>query len=160
MVESGFSNFHAGGSFADIQPGSQMLTGLCKLVRRHDGLAPTTLAAFLCGPQARTGSFPDQIAFELGESPEQMKDQSASGCRRVDILGDGAETNTLGLQLCDDLDQMFHRPTETIELPDRQRVAVPGITNGLSQSWPIGFHARRLVLEQLLAAGFLQGVDL
>ena len=64
-----------------------MLAGFGKFVRGYDDLSATASAAFLCGLQTGTCSFPDQIALELCQRAEQVEDQATAGCRGVDVWG-------------------------------------------------------------------------
>ncbi len=137
-----------------------MLPGLCELLRGYNRLAASAAAPFLCCLESGAGSFPNEIAFELGQRPEQMEDQATAKCRGVDAFGDGPEADAFGLQFGDDLDEVLHRSAQAIEPPDRKRVAVSSIAHGLSQPRPIGFHTRCLVFEHFLAARLAQGIEL
>jgi hypothetical protein len=130
------------------------------LIWCNDGLTATAPATFLRSLQPCSGPLPDEITLELRQCPKKMEDQATAGGRGVNVFGDGPEADAFALQFGDDLNQMFHRPTETVELPDREGVAVTRITNSLNQAGPIGLHTRCLVLEQLLAARLPQGADL
>lgn len=68
-----------------------MLAGFGKFLRGYDDLSATASAAFLCGLQTGTCSFPDQIALELCQRTEQVEDQATAGCRGVDVFGDGVD---------------------------------------------------------------------
>lgn len=137
-----------------------MLAGLGELLQRDDSLPATASTSLPCSLKTGAGSFPDQITLELRQCPKQMEDQAAAGCRSVDVFGDGSEADAFGLQFRDDLDEVLHRSAETVELPDRERVTSPGITNSFRQTGSIGSDARGLVFEQLLTASLAQCVEL
>jgi hypothetical protein len=137
-----------------------MLAGFGKFLRGYDDLSATASAAFFCGLQTGTCSFPDQIALELRQRAEQVEDQATAGCRGVDVFGDGSEADAFGLQFGDDLDEVLHRPAEAVELPDCERIAVPNVADRLRQSGPVSFHAGCLILEQPFATCFAQSVEL
>lgn len=137
-----------------------MLTGFGKFLRGYDDLSATASAALLCGLQTGTCSFPDQIALELRHRPEQVEDQATAGCRGVDVFDDGSEADAFGLQLGDDLDEVLHRPAETVELPDCERVAIADVADRLRQSGPVSLHAGCLILEQPFTTYFAQSVEL
>lgn len=66
---------------------------------------------------------------------------SAARCRRVDILGQGPETDLAGFERFDGFDKLFQRPRQAIQLPDNQRVAFPDILKGGLQLRPLPLRA-------------------
>lgn len=81
-----------------------MLACLGELLRRDNSLPATASTSFPGGLETGAGSLPDQITLELRQCPELMKDQATTGCRGVDVFGDGPEAYAFGLQFRDDLD--------------------------------------------------------
>jgi hypothetical protein len=75
FVESSFADFHASGSFANVEPGCQMLPGFGELVRCYDGLSAATPATFLRSLQPGARPLPDQVALELRQCPDMVEDQ-------------------------------------------------------------------------------------
>jgi hypothetical protein len=60
-------------------------------VRGHDGRPTALAAAGPSGGQAGAGPFPDEVAFELGQSGKHVKDELAAGGGGVDRLLEAAE---------------------------------------------------------------------
>jgi hypothetical protein len=52
------------------------------------------------------GPLPDQVALELGEGGEDVKDEPPAGRRRVDRLGERPEADPALLERAHSLDQM------------------------------------------------------
>jgi hypothetical protein len=93
-----------------------------KFTGRDNRASPAMSTARGGGGKPCHGSLFDEIAFESGESAEDMKDQSAAGRRRIDIFGERAQTNAARVQIGDSLDEM------------RQRAAEPSPPTSLVQS--------------------------
>ena len=53
---------------------------------------------------------------------KDMKDQSAAGGRRIDIVRKRAQANVTRVQVGDGLDEMRQRAAEPIELPHDQNI--------------------------------------
>jgi hypothetical protein len=104
------------------------------------------------GGQAGGGAFADEIAFELGQDGEHMKDELAARGGGVDRLLEAAEPDaTLG-QAGDGVDQMPQRPAEVVESPDDEGVA----GRSWSSTWT---RVGRSVRAPLAVSGWLCDVD-
>ena len=65
-----------------------------------------------------------------------MKDQFARRARRVDeAIADGPKADTAIAQFFDELDQVVHRASESIEPPDHKRVALLQLGKASIQAW-------------------------
>ncbi len=73
--------------------------------------------------RARHTSGRGSIALELRERPKSMKHQFAARRGRIDGFGDVLKSDSLGLQLAHQLDQLLERPPQPVEPPDREHVA-------------------------------------
>jgi hypothetical protein len=69
------------------------------------------------GGQPGAGAFADQVAFELGQGREDMKDELAGGGGGVDRLLEAAEPDPALSQPRDGVDQMPQGAAEPIEPP-------------------------------------------
>ena len=122
---------------------------------------PAAVAA--AGPsrgQPGGGPFADQVAFELGQGGEDMKDELTAGSGGVDRLLQTAEPDpTLG-ELSDGVDQMPQGAAEPVEFPDDQGVAGPQLVQDLLEDGPVGAGAAGGLGEHPVAASTLEGVDL
>jgi hypothetical protein len=96
--------------------------------------------------------------FELGQCPEDVKNQLAATGRGVDLLLEGAEADASLLQLPDRLDQMREGAAESVQPPDNESVARAQVPERLGQTRPVGDRARDGVGVELSAAGRRQGV--
>ena len=67
-----------------------------------------------CG-QPGAGAFADQVAFELGQGGEHMKDELAAGGGGVDCLLEAAEPDAAVGQAGDGVDQVPQGAAEPIE---------------------------------------------
>lgn len=68
---------------------------------------PANTAPAARGGQACLGSFADEIALELGERAENMKDQLSRTGRRIDALGQAFEADASGLEIVYGLDEVW-----------------------------------------------------
>ncbi len=70
------------------------------------------------------GSFSDEIAFKLGQCPEDMEDQLPTRDRGIDLLGETLELDSPPLQLRDGFDHMHDRETKAIKPQEDERIAL------------------------------------
>jgi hypothetical protein len=76
----------------------------------------------LRGRKARPCALADDFALELGERPDEMHLQPASGRGRVDRLGQRSEARAAGVEVFHQFDQMFQPAAEPVQAPDDKRV--------------------------------------
>jgi hypothetical protein len=88
------------------------------------------------------------------------KDELAAGRRAVDHLGEAPDSDASLLQVADDLDQMGDGAPEPVQAPNSKDILRADVGERLRQSRPVNTGARKLVAEDSLAPGSLQGVDL
>src|SRR5579859_2817525 len=89
-----------------------------------------------------------------------MKNQFATWGSRVDVLGQADKVNVTGLELIEGVDEVFERATQTVELPDDQRITWPRKREGFRQPLALELGASALVEEELLTAGLFERIDL
>ena len=89
-----------------------------------------------------------------------MEYESAAGRRRVDRLGQGSQAGAVFFQLVYGLDQMRERTRKAIEVPGDENIAVPHESDSLRQPRAVCLRARCTVLENAVATGGAQGVEL
>src|SRR6476661_9116384 len=77
--------------------------------------------------RARVGALLDQIAFELRQRAEEMKDERAAGRGRVGVLGQAFEADPSLRQLRDRAEEMLERASEAVKPPDHAQVAGPRV---------------------------------
>jgi hypothetical protein len=115
------------------------------------------------GPSSRQPSrraFADEVALELGQGREDVKDELAARRSGVDRFLEATEPNTAVGQAGDGVDQVPQRAAEAVEFPDDQGIAGPQLVQHLLESGPVGAGAAGGLGEHPVAAGTLQGVDL
>ena len=89
-----------------------------------------------------------------------MEDEFPAGGRGVDLLGEGFEADTFGVEGGDRLDEVPEGAAETVEAPDDEDVAFSELREGLVKSAALGCRAGDGVGEDPLAAGALQSIPL
>lgn len=67
----------------------------------------------------------DQVALELGQRGKEVKNQTPSRRRGVDVLLETLQTHAGILQLLDQVDQVLDRAAKPVQPPDHHRVAPP-----------------------------------
>ena len=106
------------------------------------------------------GAFTDEVALELRQSGEHVKDKSAAGGGGVDRLLEAAEPDATISQAGDGVDQMAQGAAEAVQFPDDEGVARTQLVQELLEGGPVGAGAAGRFGEHSVAAGALQGVDL
>ena len=115
---------------------------------------PTSLAPpSACGLQARLGPLADQVPLELGQGPEDVKDELAAAGGRVDRLLEAAEPDLPRLQGGDRLNQVLERTSQPVELPDDEGVAGPEEGERFGESGAFVLGTAGDVGEELPTAG-------
>jgi hypothetical protein len=89
-----------------------------------------------------------------------MENQPFAWRRRIDLLGGRAEPNAPIVQIAHRVDEMGHRSSEPVELPNHKGVTLAQISQSLGESRPIAFGAGGLVLEDALTLGSGQSIAL
>jgi hypothetical protein len=87
-----------------------------ELFVRHDGLASALATARLGCIEAGAGSFADEVALELSERAENVKDEPSAGCGGINRFCQRAEADAARFQAVHCLDQVRQRAAEPIEL--------------------------------------------
>jgi hypothetical protein len=126
----------------------------------HDGFASALATARCRGVKTRAGPFANEVALELPQRAENVKDEPSPWRRGVDRLGERAEADAAPVQGADRFDQMRQRAAETIELPYRQDIALTRKIQRRRQSGPLGFRSRGPVFENTNASGLGERVEL
>ena len=63
------------------------------------------------------GSFPDEVALELGKCGEDVKDEPAGWGDGFDLLGNGFEVDLALFEFRDEADQVGKVPAEPVQSP-------------------------------------------
>src|SRR4029077_20500307 len=92
---------------------------------RIELLAPAPDAAF-SARRGQTGGrpFADHGAFELGEATDHLHHHATRWRRGVDRLGDRAEAGAGGADSLHDVEYVFQRPRQAVELPDNDNITL------------------------------------
>jgi hypothetical protein len=122
--------------------------------------ATTPAATGPGGGQPSAGALADEVAFELGQGGEHMKDELAARGGGVDGLLQAAEPDAAVGQAGDGVDQVTQRPPEAVEFPDDQGVAGAELVKDLFEGGAVGACAAGGLGEDPVAAGRGEGVDL
>jgi hypothetical protein len=119
-------------------------------------LAPTDAPSCAGCGQPSVRALANEIALELGNSAEDVKDQLPAWRRRVDALREADELNTTLAQLFDHLDQVGQGPAEAVQFPHDKRVAWARLGERFGQLRAVSLCATGGVGEDAHASGFLQ----
>ena len=79
------------------------------------------------------GALPDQVAFELGQRPEDVEDELAAAGGGVDLLLQGLEADAPLLKQGDGVDEVAQGAAKSIQPPDDQGVAGAGKSRASSR---------------------------
>jgi hypothetical protein len=130
-------------------------------------LWPATADAALSTRRSDAGGspLPDHGTFELGKRANHLHHHAPGRRRSVDVLRDGPEPGTSHGDPLHDVQHVFQRPGETIELPDHHGVAIAQMVEHAVQLGTVPSATGRSFLEEAPASrGFqrfcLQGVVL
>jgi len=77
----------------------------------------------------------------MSERAEDVRDQPPACRGGVNLLGQCVQTGATAFKLTDGGDEVRHRPAQSVELLDHQRVAASHIGKRLRESRRIGFGA-------------------
>ena len=108
--------------------------------------------------QPGTGPFPDEVALELGQRAEDVKDQFAARGGGIDALGQAAQANLALLEGGDDLDEVPQGAAQAVQAPDDQGIAGAHVGQRLREAGPLGGRAALGIGEHTLTAGSLEGI--
>lgn len=153
-VERCLADFDASCSFANRKTLGDKRLSAPELFVSHDGFAPAPATAGHRRIEAGASSFADEVALELSERAENVKNEPSAWRRGVDRFCQRAEADAARFQAVHRLDQVRQRTAEPIELPHRQDIAVSHEAQRSFQSRAVGFGSGRFVLEHARAAGF------
>jgi len=123
-------------------------------------VAATGPASCTSSSQACPSAFPDQVALELRQRSEDMKDQLPSCARCLDLLGDALEADSLFFQLGDDVHEVGQTAAKPIQPPHNKRVARSDLVQQFVQLGPSCQRSRDDIDEDPVTACRLQRVDL
>lgn len=113
------------------------------------------------GGQTVHRPFGHQSMLKLGDRAKDLEEHPTGGGGRVDALVKDDEVNTALLQGVGQVDEVFQRPTEPVELGDDELIACPvGREQGLVEFGSAGELSGGRVEEDLLAAGRGQSIVL
>src|SRR4051794_16725647 len=94
-------------------------------------------------PPPRSGSFepclcpfPDEVPLEFRQGAEDLEDEPPPAGCRIDCLLEALKADALLLEVSDEVDEVAKGPTQPIQAPDDQRIALADIGECLSQAWP------------------------
>ncbi len=142
------------------------LSAISRRLAAIELLASTADASF--GPgggDAGGGSLPDHGALELGERADHLHHHAAGRGGGVDVLGDRAEAGAGIGDSLHDVQHVFQRARQAVELPDNDDIALAQLVEHAVQLGPVPAPAGGGLLEQAAAPGGakrlgLQGVVL
>ena len=86
-IEHGLADLDASRDLTNGEALNEEGVSAPELFFRHDGFAPALAPARRRGVEAGAGSFADEVALELPERAEDVRDKPSSWRRGVDRLG-------------------------------------------------------------------------
>ena len=110
--------------------------------------------------QSRLGPLPDEVALELGQRPKHMEHQFATARRGVEVFLETLETDATLREVRDHLDEMAEGPSEAIEFPNHQHVALAEMRQRLLQDRPFGTRPADNLFIDLPTARLTQSIQL
>ena len=106
------------------------------------------------------GPLADEVALELGQRPKHMEHQFATARRGVEVFLETLEPDATLREVADHLDEMAEGPSEAIEFPNHQDVAMTEMRQRLLQDRPFGTCPTDDFLIDLPTARLAQGIQL
>ena len=82
------------------------------------------------------GPLPDDGPLELRDAAEDVEDQSAPRCARVDGFGQALERDAALVQILNGLDELVKGSGQAVQMPDNQRVTGAAIIEGGGELGP------------------------
>ncbi len=144
------------GQFAFFVKGDQSLS----LLNRKRGWASAQASSGSGGGQTGESAFPDQIAFELGEGGEEMKDQFPRRGGSIYGFMEAFERDAFGFEESDPFEKIRQGSAQAVETPNDQGIAFSERLFHLGQARSFFEQATDLVAEELLTACGLELIDL
>ena len=143
-----------------VLPRRVHLPGHLGLVGGHDGGSAAVATAGSGGGEPGARAFADEVAFELGQSREDVEHELVTRGGGVDRLLQAPEPDPAVGEAGDGVDQMPERSAQPVELLHDEGVAGPQLVQDLLEGGAVGAGAAGRLGEHPIAAGALQGVDL
>src|SRR5437870_5713533 len=101
--------------------------------RRHARRPAPSTASGSRGGQSRQRALANEVALELRQGAEDVKDELATRRGRVDVLLQTAEADIAPLEFGDRVDQVTQRTSQSVELPDDEGVGRSQLVEDFSQ---------------------------
>ena len=142
--------------------------------RHHrQGLAPAPLSSdrpapsdgrrscpWLVRRQAGLNAFPDEVALELGQRPEDVEDEPTAGGGGVDLLGDHAEADAPRSRGANGLDELLAGTPQAVQALADDGVPLPQAAQDVGQDEPLGLGAAGGLGINHLTDDLLRGIQL
>jgi len=160
-VDRGSGDAELGGDFGDGVEVTALLVGLVVHLPGRPGLAGAELwflaAGTAAGPgggESVSGAFGHEGVFELGDRAEDLEEHPTYRGGGVDALVEDDQVNAAGVQVVGQVDEVFQRSAEPVELGDDELVAAAASDGQCSFKFgPAGQFPGGVVDEDLFAAG-------
>jgi hypothetical protein len=121
---------------------------------------PTEAATRARRGQARLRPLPDEVALELGQRPKHVEHQCATARCGIEVFLETLEADATLREVGDHLDEMAEGPSEAIEFPNQQHIALAEMYQRLLQDRPFGTRPTHDLLIDLSTARLAQGIQL
>lgn len=89
----------------------------------HDAFATGEVTFCAGGGKACLGSFDRELAFHLRERRHDVEEEPAGWRRGVDLVSQRTEAHTVSVELFGEVDEVLHRPAESVKFPDDEGIA-------------------------------------
>ena len=107
----------------------------------NKGLASDVAAFELCPPHAGPDPLDDQVALQLGDRSDDDHHRTAQRTSGIDLLAEADELDIEPVQLIEHLQEVLHRPGDTIGSPDQDdlELAPAGVPHQRIEPRAFGF---------------------
>lgn len=149
-----------GGFRGCFLPRVDQLDDFLLLIWLELGFASAYAALLASGFESADRALSHHGTLELCEEPDDLHHHSAGRRGGVYRFGQASEAGAFTIEGLDDGQQVLERAREPVELPDHHDIAITQIVEQMMQLGPVPAATGGLFLEDGLAAGGFQGLQL
>ena len=118
-------------------------------------LRPPTRPWFARGRQSGLRACDHGSPFHLGQGSHDVEEETSRDRRGVNHIGEANEPYAAVIQSAGEVQEVFHAPAQTIQLPHHQGVTLAQVVQCLVEAGALGLGAADRVLVDIVASGLL-----